>query len=206
MSYSGQFELSKAHFQKAITLAKDEDNIFLKQYYYADVALVARVFILWSNILQGNETYIEKYIEQVKSDAFAEQDPPSRMYALGVLAACYQSLGNRETCLMVAEEALMVADQEEQPYWKAWATIMVGWASASLEGISKIEDGLSAYAATGTRQILPFARVLLCDAFIASGQRNEAETLLKRMVESADTHELRFVDKMVAQLHRQLRQ
>jgi len=206
--YTGQFDTSIDHFEKAIDLAKGVDKALLKQFYYADVALVARVFILWSNILKRNDGYVSTHLDAIKQDALAEDDPSSRMYVLGVLSSCYQALGDHATCLEIALEAQAVAQEQEQPYWRAWSVILSGWAEAcgtgAVSGVVKIEEGLGAYATTGTRQIVPYARVLLCEAKFAVGDP-DAGKLAEELSNEASSHELRFVDAMVAQLTEKLR-
>ncbi len=86
-----------------------------------------------------------------------------------------------------AEAAVALATEHGLPYWLTCGTILSGWALAAqgraAEGIEKMQQGLSAYRATGAELWRTHFLALLAEAYARAGQ---AEAGLKTLAEALD--------------------
>ncbi len=92
-----------------------------------------------------------------------------------------------------AEAAIAVADKELAP-WRAWATILRGWAMAMQGnpdyGIAELQSGLAAWTAGGLACLRPYFLSLLCEAQAAAGQTDSAlATVTEALVITEQTRE-----------------
>ena len=207
--YSAEFDESIKHLEKAKGLASTQDEEEMRKFYYADVALVSEVFILWSKILKSKVDVDKNDLSGVEADIFNKNHSPSRLYGHGVYSSCMQVFGDAEACLKHAKAALDLASELEQPYWSAWSGMMIGWAEASLgeldTGIARIEAALADFMATGKSQIVPYGKFLLAEALYLKGLHAKATEIVGE-ISQKDAHELEFITPMVAQLQSKLRQ
>jgi predicted ATPase len=77
---------------------------------------------------------------------------------------------------------LALAREQGFALWRAWATIMQGWALAAqdrgAEGVTQMRQGLIAWRATGAETIWPYWLTLLAEACMRIGQAAEGLPLL----------------------------
>ena len=85
----------------------------------------------------------------------------------------------------LAEALLALATEHGFPFWLAYGTILSGWALAAqgrvAEGIERMQQGLSAYRATGAELWQTHFLALLADTYARAGQ---AEAGLKTLTEA----------------------
>ncbi|MEO1189009.1 MAG: hypothetical protein AAFW60_08045, partial [Pseudomonadota bacterium] len=172
---SGDFPSAISRLEKTIDLCGQIDQQEVRKYYYADSVLMSQVYIAWCLVLSGEEEKSRKAIQAVTQSANEAVDSHSKMYALCILASIHQSAGDPEGSLMISTRALALAREKGRSYWEAWALIMQGWALAiggsHIRGIEELEDGIAKYERIGSRQMLPYANLLLADAYCSSGER-----------------------------------
>jgi predicted ATPase len=102
-----------------------------------------------------------------------------------------------------AEAAIILAKEQGFPFWMASGTLMRGWALAqqgqTQEGITQINQGLTAFRATGAEVGRPYWLAQLAEAYGTMGQPEVGLTVLAEALILADTTEERWSD---AELHR----
>jgi predicted ATPase len=83
-----------------------------------------------------------------------------------------------------ADMALALCTEHSMAYYLAWATIIQGWAMAAQhrreEGLIQMQQGLTAFQATGGRLRLPYYLALLAEAYGHSGQVAKGLQLLEK--------------------------
>ena len=127
------------------------------------------------------------------------------------------SLGNALNCAAVlhqlrcemraaqerAEAAISLTEEQGFPYWIAFGSILRGWALAqqgqAQEGITQINQGLSAMRATGAEVARPYLLALLAEAHGIRGEPEEGLTVLTEALTLTDTTGERWYE---AELHR----
>ncbi len=205
---AADFRGSIAHFQKTIELCAEVDRDEIKKYYYADIELIPRAMIAWALVLAGRKAAAEKAIALAARETEEESDMHSKAYALCVLASAHQSAADPATSLSCSSRALSLSQKHGFRYWEAWAQILKGWALAANgghnQGIGELKDGIAKYVRTGSRQMLPYARILLADANCRAGHFDEAAGIIDEVKNTQEFNEIRYVDLMAAQIRKRL--
>lgn len=195
---SGRFSDAVSHLEKTIALCATVGREDVRKYYYADTVLMSRCYIAWSLILDGKKVEGDKATTLAIQLAEKETDIHSKMYALCILASIYQSAGYAGECFKVASRALDLSQEYGSRYWEAWAQVMKGWALAAEggynQGIEELQGGIAKYAETGSRQMLPYARTLLADAYCRAGHAAEGLDLIQDIENDPEFTEIRSVD------------
>lgn len=201
---SANFDEAISHFERAIELCDLVDLEELKRHYYANTVLVARAMIAWSLMLAGRRAEAEEAIELVLEMSEDERDLHSKTYALCILSSVYQSAGDARATQDFATQALDLSQQHQTRYWEAWAQIMRGWALATNDspnrGIKELTDGIAKYEGTGSRQMLPYARILLADAYCRTGHVSEGRSIIEDLENSREFREVRYADLLAKEV------
>ena len=96
----------------------------------------------------------------------------SQVYATMILAAACQSIGDVDSCLRLTSRSLPTR-RPKADYWRAWGGILRGWVNAMSDrgsnACAEIEREIQRYETTGSRQMLPYAKLLLAEARNALG-------------------------------------
>jgi predicted ATPase len=99
-------------------------------------------------------------------------------------AMLYQFRREPHTASKHADMALALCTEHSIAYYLAWATIIQGWALAEQgrreEGIPRMQQGLTAFQATGGRLRLPYYLTLLAEAYGHSKQVEKGLHLLDK--------------------------
>jgi predicted ATPase len=81
-----------------------------------------------------------------------------------------------------AEGAISLATEQGFPFWRAFGSILQGWALAhqgqTQEGLEQIQQGLTAWRATGAEQARSYFLALLAEAYGSMGQPEAGLTVL----------------------------
>lgn len=175
----GDFEQAMDCFNDALKWRKRCSSSDILRYHAADTGPVDTAMHCWARSLNNdNENELRTAIESAVSELETESHEFSRCYALNILATSYQAMGDFRALIELVDEALLVSDAHNFQYWDAWSAIIRGWARArsgeATLGIEELTSGLNAYLATGSTQIRQFARSLLADAYLQSGNLDEA--------------------------------
>ena len=109
-------------------------------------------------------------------------------------AMLHQFRQEPHTASQHAAIALALCTEHSIAYYLAWATIIQGWALAEQhrreEGLTQMQQGLTAFQATGGRLRLPYYLALLAESYGHSGQVEKGLYLLDRaFVELQQTRE-----------------
>jgi tetratricopeptide (TPR) repeat protein len=124
-------------------------------------------------------------------------------------AACIQQLRRdiRDTQAR-AEAALTLATEQGFPYWMAGGAILRGWALAAQgqaeEGICHMQQGLTAYGATGAKFCQPFWLALLAEAYGQVGRADEGLRALDEALAHVDKTGERFWEAELYRLQGEL--
>jgi adenylate cyclase len=101
-------------------------------------------------------------------------DPFSLALAQAYAAMLHQLRQEPQPTSEHADMALTLCTEHSMAYYLAWATIMQGWALAEQgrlqEGIIQVQQGLTAFQATGGRLRLPYYLALLAEMYGHSQQ------------------------------------
>ncbi len=102
-----------------------------------------------------------------------------------------------------AEDAITLSTEQGFPFWRAWATILRGWALAEQgrieEGMAQMSHGLAAYRATGAELGRPYFLGLLASAYANAGQAQAGLSVLVEAMAMVDKTGERYYE---AELHR----
>ena len=81
-----------------------------------------------------------------------------------------------------AEAAISLATEQGFPLWRAFGSMLQGWALAhqgqTQEGLAQIQQGLTAWRATGAETLRPYFLALLAEAYGIMGQPEAGLTAL----------------------------
>src|SRR5262249_52446908 len=103
-----------------------------------------------------------------------------------------------------AEAAIILATEQGFPQWKAFGTILRGWAllahqGQAQEGIAQITQGLIAWRATGAEILRPSFLALLAEAYGTMGQPDAGLKVLTEALALVDKTGERWCE---AEIHR----
>lgn len=112
------------------------------------------------------------------------QHPFSLALAQAYAAMLHQFRQEPHTASTHAAMALALCTEHRIAYYLAWATLIQGWALAAQhrreEGLTQMQQGLTAFQATGGRLRLPYYLALLAEAYGHSGQVEKGLHLLDK--------------------------
>src|SRR5262249_34746201 len=117
--------------------------------------------------------------------------PLSLSFALGEAAVCHQFRREGHAAQEHAAAAIHLATDQGFPHWRAYGTILHGWALAhqgeAKEGIAQLHQGMMARRATGAVLARPYFLSLLVEAYGATGQPEAGLTALTEAFTLAET-------------------
>jgi tetratricopeptide (TPR) repeat protein len=115
--------------------------------------------------------------------------PFSRAVALAYAAMLHQFRREAPRVRERAEAALAVSTEHGFSYYRAWATILLGWAAAEegeVEGgVRVVRDGIRGLQATGAELRLPYYLGILAALHLRSGQFDDASAVVRQALEVA---------------------
>jgi predicted ATPase len=142
-------------------------------------------------------------IEAVVAEAARLGHPLLIASTLFFLAWIRQHERNAEGVLDTMRELLPVTERYGYPHWRAWASIVNGWALAqtgrAAEGEAAIRLSLGVLDAIGMRLMRPNFLALLAEAVAAQGRIDEALTMLDEAAVTAERTEERCY---LSEIHR----
>src|SRR5262249_32737714 len=102
-----------------------------------------------------------------------------------------------------ADTAINIATEQGFPFWMAVSALLRGWAlvqqGQAQAGIEQMQQGLSAYRATGVEQTRSYWLALLAEGYGTQGESEEGLTVLTEALTHVDTTGERWYE---AELHR----
>jgi predicted ATPase len=130
--------------------------------------------------------------------------PYSLCYALSFAAVFHQFRREVRAAQERAEAAIILAQEQGFPSWMAQGSLLRGWALAqqgqAQAGIEQIQQGLTAWRATGAEQARPYCLALLAEAYGTIAQPESGLTVLAEALTLAETTGDRWYDSEVYRL------
>jgi predicted ATPase/class 3 adenylate cyclase len=136
----------------------------------------------WSQWICGYPAQARRRSDELLAFAQACANPHDLTYALVVVAALHQFRCEVQAVQARADTAVALATEHGFALWRAYATILRGWALAAqgqaAEGIASIRQGITAWQATGAAWWRPYFLALLAEAYGKARQTGEALDVL----------------------------
>jgi class 3 adenylate cyclase/predicted ATPase len=182
LMFSGQFALSRSHFEAALAFSDPILRRSLARHAGPDPRVSAQAYL-------GIDLFCLGYPYQalVQSNAAIAEarrlaHPPSLAAGLAVGSLLLLLSGDKAALDELADQLIAVATEQGFPRWYAQGTICRGWVKVMngdvAEGTSLLRSGSRAYRATGSASWMPHYFALLATACEIAGQIEEALPLL----------------------------
>ncbi|MEM0906584.1 MAG: AAA family ATPase [Pseudomonadota bacterium] len=193
---AGRFADAASHLDDAVSLYDRHTHHELAFRNGTDPCVVSLAGLSWALWFLGDAEGAEA--RRCEAIALAEElnHPFSLAYAMSLSANLAQFANNPALTKERASESICFAQENDYPYWVAWGRIVKGWAMAKLgsaeAGIGEVKDGVAQYRATGARQMLPYARMLLAECYLNAGDNGACASELDQVDRRADGSEAAF--------------
>ena len=132
----------------------------------------------WSQWICGYPAQARQCSDELLAFAQAFANPHELTYALVVVATLHQFRREVQAVQARADTAIALATEHGFVLWRAYATILRGWALATqeqaAEGIASIRQGITAWQATGAAWWRPYFLALLAEVYGKARQTGEA--------------------------------
>jgi predicted ATPase/DNA-binding winged helix-turn-helix (wHTH) protein len=180
--WRGEFSVAQEHMAQGISLYDPQRHSTHAFLYGQDPGVDCRH---WAAIALWCLGYPDQALRQnTEALALARElsHPFSLVGALSLLAGTYRLRGEAAEAQKWAEEALTLARQHGFDLFLALGTILHGWALAEQgqaeDGLAELQNGLSAWQATGAELGLPYYLALLAEAYQKFGHFEKGLTAL----------------------------
>jgi predicted ATPase len=211
LNYLAEFTTAQAHFEQAIALYDPEqhrDHVFR---YGQDPGVVCRVY---AGVTRWCLGYPDQAVQQSHEALMLARQvahPISLTYALFFSTWVYQFRREWQHAHELAQACIDLTAEQGFMLFIAGGTIFRGWALAARppasgtdqayleEGIAQMEQGLTAWHATGAEVLRPYGLALLAEARLRLGQHEEGLALLAEALAVTNHTEER---RWEAELHR----
>jgi class 3 adenylate cyclase len=133
--------------------------------------------------------------------------PGDLSYALCMSAAVAKQAQAPDMVISFAQEAVDFATAHDLPYWRAWATVLLGWGVAHEDfsrGLNLLREGIEAYKATGARLFVPYNLALLAEAHMAAGNVSPGLDCVREALAVADEIDTHFMDSELRRIEARL--
>ena len=183
------FELATKHFNLGsdlYSLDQHEEQVAL---FGMDLGVFCLAFNLHSMWHLGRHD--RTIVRRDEAISLSKKLDHSFSWALSYDYACILHQLRREPDLVqkYAEAAKVICEKNKFIYYLGWATILGGWATASLgdprKGISEIQKGLEILKGTDGRRSLPYYTTLLAEAYWMNGESQVGLQTLTKALELA---------------------
>jgi predicted ATPase len=186
--YQGKFALARAHLEHAKSLYRPQQYV-PSAYFFGHHPVVHNLgslaLVLW--VLGYPERAVQQG-DQMLTFAQELSHPFSLAFALSLKALLHHL--RRESVQEQAETLVTVSTEHGFSFRAAWGSMLVGWAmverGAGEAGITRIEEGIAAYRATGAKVLSVVWLRLLAEAYGKIGQREEGLTVLVEAFRAVD--------------------
>jgi hypothetical protein len=138
-----------------------------------------------------------RYSDMAKHTQDVGNMPGDLAYALCLSAAVAKQAQDPGGVAAFAGEARDFAIAHDLPYWRAWATVLLGWGVAHTEadrGTALLLEGIEAYKATGARLFVPYNLALLAEAHMAFGRITDGLACVAEALDASAEIEAAFMD------------
>ena len=178
----GAVAAAHTHFAQAIALYDAHQHRAAAFLYGEDVGVTNLSRDSWTLWYLG---YPDQALARSQAAVTLAQQlahPLSLSFALGEAAVFHQFRREGRAAQAHAAAALHLATDQGFPHWRAYSTILHGWALAhqgeAQAGIAQLHQGMRARCATGAALVRPYFLSLLVEAHGATGQPEAGLTAL----------------------------
>ena len=199
----GEIALAHTHYTQGIALYDPQQyrtSVFL---YGEDAGVICHSYAALMLWLLGYPEQGRTQIDEAVTLAQQRAHPFSLNIALGIATMFYQFCREGWATQECAATAMTLAKEQGFSYWMAFGAMLYGWVLAqqgqAQEGITQINQGLSAMRATGAEVARPYLLALLAEAHGIRGEPEEGLTVLTEALTLTDTTGERWYE---AELHR----
>ncbi|MBI3801363.1 MAG: AAA family ATPase [Deltaproteobacteria bacterium] len=204
----GQFPAALTHVEQGIALYDPQKHRSHAALYGSDPGVSCRAHAMQALWLLG---YPDQALATAKESLALTQNlshTNSAAYGLATLVEVHQHRREWAAAQERGEAALAFATEFGLPYFAAQISIMLGSALAGQgryeEGIAKMRYGLAAQRATGGEALMHYWLALQLEAYIETGQFEEAWPVLKEALTIRPKYGDRFWEEEVYRLNGEL--
>jgi predicted ATPase len=180
--FLGQFAAAQTHMEQGLTLYHSQQHRSHTFLYSQNLKGQCLAVLAWSQWVCGYPDQARQRSDELLAFTQELATPHDLTYALTVAAALQQFRREAQVVQARAEAAMALATEHGFALWRAYATILRGWALAmqgqEAEGITHIRQGLVAFQATGAAWWQPYFLALLAEAYGTARQTEEALDVL----------------------------
>jgi class 3 adenylate cyclase/tetratricopeptide (TPR) repeat protein len=199
----GELEAGRAALRAAMDIYDRSQSVRHILTVGSDPGVIGFVNLAWLEGFAGRPQQAVKYSEEAIRLASDISYDLGMAYALGMSAALYQCLGDAAMTASLAHRTVGLAESRGFPYWVAWETGLLGWATA-VEGdvdigILMLEKGFASYRETGSGLFCAHLLGLLADVNLRCRRYQRALELCEEALGFADKTDAHFFD---AEIHR----
>jgi class 3 adenylate cyclase/predicted ATPase len=200
--YLAHFDSAREHLQAAFTQYRQPryDQIYEMQGDAGVGALAYLALVLW-NLGRHEES-------RERSDLSLERaarvgGPVTRAQAWGMRSILHLSRGEPAALGHWVNKTHAYSVDHDLGYWRTVSSLLTGWlhgrAGELASGISRLEEGLDDYIASGSRLGLPHFHILLADLRVAAGDQLRALDVLRAGEEYIEESGERFAESELLQ-------
>ncbi|MFC3106699.1 adenylate/guanylate cyclase domain-containing protein [Undibacterium arcticum] len=199
----GELEPARAQLEQALALYDPGQHYSPAFFYGSEPGVLGLAFVALDLWLLGYPDQALARSQAALALAQTLSHPPDSATALIFAAELHLQRRETQATRELAEATLALATEHGFPFWLTYGTILSGWALAeqgrAAEGIEKMQQGLSAYLATGAELWRTHFLALLAEAYGRAGQPEAGLKTLAEALAVADRTEERVYE---AELYR----
>jgi predicted ATPase len=199
---SGKVTQARVHYDQAVAMYDPADRALLTTRFGGQDAMVAtlcwRSLALW---LLGYPKGAYVDANHALRDARDRGHAATLMYALFFVSFTHLFCGGYQTATLLIDELVVLADQKDALYWKAFGLAsqgcvlaLTGKASNSLQ---EITSGISACQSTGATMWMPMWLSFLAQDYADVGQLDEAWCCIGEAMSTTETTKERWFEAEV---------
>lgn len=199
----GKLDESREHLLEAVGWYEQGEDRELGAEYGSDPGVLSLADSACLEWFVGNLDNSVERSEQSLKRAREMSHPLSQAYALGMAAMLHQLRGEARRAEKRARETVALAEENEFPYWRAIASIVLGWALVQQRqeknGKARLQEGLADYLATGARLFKPYTLGLLANMRRTHKHAEEGLSYIDEALDTAESNDIHYFD---AELYR----
>lgn len=181
----GELDAARAQLEQALALYDPRQPRSPDFFYGLEPGVLGSSYLAWTLWHLGYPDQALARSQAALALAQTLSHPAASADALIFAAELHLHRREAQPTRELAEALISLATEHGLPFWLTSGTILSGWAVAAqgriAEGIERIQQGLSAYRATGAELWRTHFLALLADAYARAGQ---AEAGLKTLAEA----------------------
>lgn len=201
--YLGELEPARAQLEQALALYDPGQHYSSGFFHGGEPGVLGLAFLALDLWLLGYPDQALARSQDALALAQTLSHPPASATALVYATELRLLRREAQQTRELVEAILALATEHGFPFWLTWGTILSGWALAeqgrAADGIARMQQGMSAFRATGAELWRTHFLALLAEAYARAGR---AEAGLKTLAEALAVVERTQERVFEAELHR----